>query len=115
MPAEATPKPVPVEERRRRDEDLDRRREGRDLGRVRLVFLGDAILQRWDPTTWDLSWGGLSPLGLRRNLTQGALVRCCADGRISAQVLFDGLHLTRVGYAIPGRAIRVEVQRLTGE
>ena len=38
-----------------------------------------------------------------------------ADGRISDQVLFDGLHPTMVGYAILGGAIRAEVLRLMGE
>ncbi len=214
MPAEAVPRPVPVDEWRRRDEDLDRRLRGQDLGRVRLAFVGDSIVQGWDPVTWDLFWGGLSPLnlGLWGDTTGGALwrlgggqwgpslrpevvvvligtnnanwnsraedtalgiaeivrlvrarspsskvlllgllprgrdaaaperavnaavsalVRRCADGRtvffldpgaalvgadgrISDQVLFDGLHPTMVGYAILGGAIRAEVLRLMG-
>ena len=215
MPAEAMPHPVPVDEWRHRDEELDRRLQGQDLGRIRLAFVGDSIVQSWDPMTWDLFWGGLSPLnlGLWGDTTQGtlwrlgagqwspslhpgvvvvligtnnagwnsraentalgiaeivrlvrarspsskvlllgllprgrdasaperavnaavsALVRRCADGknvffldpgaalvsadgRISDQVLFDGLHPTMVGYAILGGAIRAEVLRLMGE
>lgn len=77
MPAEATPRPVPVDEWRRRDEELDRSLRGRDLGRVRLAFVGHSIMQGWDPVTWALFWGGLSPLnlGLWGDTTSGALWR----------------------------------------
>lgn len=77
MPIEAMPQVVKIDEWSRREAQLTREVAGKDLGAVRLVFLGDSITQSWEPTMWNQFWGAQSPLnlGLWGDLTQGVLYR----------------------------------------
>ena len=77
LPPEATPLPVKLDDWQQRQAQLTQQVAGKDLGKIRLVFLGDSITQGWDPTLWDMFWGDKAALnlGVRSDLTQGVLWR----------------------------------------
>jgi hypothetical protein len=43
-------------------DNLEGLKAGKDLSAVRLVFIGDSVAQDWEPTMWNLFWGGRAPL-----------------------------------------------------
>lgn len=77
MPNEARPLPVPIPDWNKQIALISQQIAGRDLARVRLVFVGDSITQGWEPTLWEQFWSAYSPLnlGLSGDLTQGVLWR----------------------------------------
>ncbi len=107
LPAEAQPAPLLDADHwywRQRLAQLDHVIAGADLPRVRLIFLGDSIVERWDQEVFARHYTKLQPLnlGISGDTTQGLLWRLQRIGlggalRPSVIVLLIGTNNTYPG------------------
>ncbi|SDT58322.1 GDSL-type esterase/lipase family protein [Bradyrhizobium canariense] len=78
LPPQATARPIDeLPDWRPRVDEIEHQLANSDLSRVKLLFLGDSIVERWDPDLFNRHFGSMGALhlGVARDTTQGMLWR----------------------------------------